>query len=579
MTAEPSRQPRLGGAVGAVGVTLLALVLRLWKLGAPHKLIFDETYYVKDAYSLLTRGVELKWAEEANAAFEAGDFSGLLADPAYVVHPPVGKWLIAFGMWLFGPESSFGWRFSAAIAGTLGVLLTILIGWRLFRSQALGLLAGLLVAVDGISLVLSRSGLLDIFLMLFALLALWLVLKDRAVMDRRLAERMRQPIGHGPTGAPIYPGRRVQPVRPGGPDGIGKPGEDGIGKPGKPGKPSKPSGPREPGGPGLGMRWYLLGAGVALGLACGVKWSGLYFLAVYGLLVVCWDAAARRRAGLRGWLWTAVWRDGLKAFALMVPVALVVYVASWTGWLATKAGYHRDWAQTHPGEGVQWLPDGLRSLVKYHQEAWGFHTTLTSEHDYESNPALWLLQARPTSFFYESEPTCAAASCSQAITALGNPLIWWVGVIALGVVVYQAIVWADRRAWAILCGYVAGYVPWLFFAERTIFTFYTVAFVPFVTLALAYAAGVVIGPVGVGRAGLRSAGVRSAGGSVLGGVSGFAGVSGSAERAARGPAPVVIVGVVVALMLFVSAFFWPIWTAESVPYQFWQMHMWFSSWV
>lgn len=541
-------------------MTLLALLMRLWKLGTPHKLMFDETYYVKDAYSLLTHGVEMNWAEEANKLFEAGDFSGQLGTPAYVVHPPLGKWLIALGMWLFGPESSFGWRFSCAIAGTLAVLLTILIGWRLFQSQALGLIAGLLLAVDGISLVLSRSGLLDVFLMTFALLALWLILKDRAVMDQRLAERMRRPLGHGPTGAPLYADLRY--------------------------------------GPGLGMRWYLLGAGVALGMACGIKWSGLYFLAVYGLLVVAWDAAARRRAGIKLWLWAGCWRDGVKAFGLLVPVALVTYVACWSGWLATKTGYFRDWATTHPGEGVGWLPAGLRSLVAYHQQAWGFHTSLTSEHDYQSNPALWLLQARPTSFFYESEPTCGAEACSQAVTALGNPLVWWVGILALGVVLYQAVVWADRRAWVIVCGYLAGYVPWLFFAQRTIFTFYTVAFVPFVTLALAYAAGVLIGPgrAGTGAGAWAGAARRAAprGPLPLAASELPAPLSHDAAvlvdphararlRVARHlsikPGPIMVVGVAVALMLFVSAFFWPIWTAQSVSYHFWQMHMWFHSWI
>ncbi|MDR2113663.1 MAG: glycosyltransferase family 39 protein, partial [Bifidobacteriaceae bacterium] len=179
----------------------------------------------------------MNWDKDIDSQFAQGDFSGLQTTGSYVVHPPVGKWLIALGMALWGPESSVGWRFSTAVAGTLGVLLVVLVGWRLLRSQTLGVLAGLLLAVDGMAVVLSRTGLLDVFIMLFALLAFWLILKDRDLMDRRLETRMRLPVGHGPTGAPIYPSRQW--------------------------------------GPGLGMRWYLLGAGVSLGLACGVKWSGL----------------------------------------------------------------------------------------------------------------------------------------------------------------------------------------------------------------------------------------------------------------------------------------------------------------
>jgi dolichyl-phosphate-mannose--protein O-mannosyl transferase len=536
----------------ALAITLLGGLLRFWKLGNPVKLIFDETYYVKDAYSLLRHGVELQWAEDANDLFIQGDFSGIETAGEYVAHPPVGKWLIALGMWLFGPESSVGWRFSTALCGTVAVFLVILVGWRLFNSQGLGLLAGLLLAVDGVGIVLSRTALLDIFLMFFALLGFWLVLKDRAVMDARLDRAMVRVRGYGPGGEPRYANRNF--------------------------------------GPRLGMRWYLLAAGVAFGLAAGVKWSGLFFLAAFGVLTVAWDAAARRRAGVRYWLPAGLFRDGAKAFVAMVPTALVVYVVSWSGWLATTNGYYRDWAQNNPGLGIQWLPGALRALIAYHQELYGFHTSLTSEHDYQSNPALWLFQARPTSFFYESEPTCGFDSCSQAVTALGNPLIWWFGVAALVAVLYNAVIWADRRAWAILMGYIGGYLPWLFYAQRTIFTFYTVAFVPFVVLAVAYAAGRLIGPPNPALGDHRFAFALEdrplwrfiPGGGAL----------------ARWPAPiptawtvrskrpisrrgsaVTAILVALALILVVSAFFYPIWAAESVAYIFWHAHMWFPSWI
>lgn len=549
---------------GPFAVTVLGGALRFWNLEAPYTLMFDETYYVKDAYSLMRRGYESKWAEDMDHLFAAGDFSAMLTDPSYAVHPPVGKWLIGLGMWLFGPDSSFGWRFSTALFGTAAVFLVILVGWRLFNSQALGLIAGLLLAVDGIGIVLSRTGLLDVFLMFFALLGFWFTLKDRAVMDERLALALRTPVGHGANGAPRYPGRVY--------------------------------------GPRLGMRWHLVGAGVALGLATGVKWSGLFFLAAFGALVVAWDAAARRRAGVRRWVAAGCLLDGVKAFLLMVPVAFVVYVGSWTGWLMTKGGYFRDWADKNPGEGVLWLPAPLRSLLHYHLEAYKFHTTLTSEHTYMSNPALWLIQQRPTCVYYTTHPTCSSAECSQEILALGNPLIWWFGVIALGVVIYNAVVWADRRCWAILMGYVGGYLPWLFYAHRTIFNFYTVAFLPYVVLALAYAAGRLIGPP-VGSDGAAGLGIaRAPARAVSGRAVGEFGDLRPAARGARWPADlgaaalspfarpadpqprrrrraIIAVTVLLSLILFMSAFFWPIWSAGSVPKIFWQLHMWMPSWI
>ncbi|MDR0366311.1 MAG: phospholipid carrier-dependent glycosyltransferase [Bifidobacteriaceae bacterium] len=493
---------------GPVFVTAVGGLIRFWNLGGPKQLMFDETYYVKDAFALMTHGYEVNWTEDANTGFVIGDMSGMLDTGSYVVHPPLGKWLIGVGMWVGGPESPFSWRLSAAVAGTLLIWVTILVGWRLFKSQPLGLLAGLLVAVDGIAVVMSRTGLLDIFLALFVMLAAWLILKDRAVMDQRLDRLLSTPVGHGPYGAPLYRSRLF--------------------------------------GPRLGMRWYLLGAGASLGAACAVKWSGLWFLAVFGLLVVCWDAAARRRRGIEQWLLGAVWLDGVKAFCLTVPVALAVYVSSWSGWLATRGGYYRNWAEYHPNGPFSWLPDGLRSLIHYHREAYSFHVGLTTEHVYESSPFGWLLQLRPTAFMYTYDPTCGADNCRQAVTALGNPLIWWLGVAALLLVVYAAVVWADSRAWFIFAGYLAGYVPWLFYSHRTIFTFYSVSFMPFLALALAYAAGRIIGPAARPRH----------------------------SQAFRLKA----LAIALIAVVFVSAFFYPIWSGASISDTYWQMHMWLPAW-
>ncbi|MFM2024464.1 MAG: Dolichyl-phosphate-mannose-protein mannosyltransferase, partial [Actinomycetota bacterium] len=36
---------------GVIPIILLASVTRLWDLGSTNKLVFDETYYVKDSYT------------------------------------------------------------------------------------------------------------------------------------------------------------------------------------------------------------------------------------------------------------------------------------------------------------------------------------------------------------------------------------------------------------------------------------------------------------------------------------------------------------------------------------------------
>jgi dolichyl-phosphate-mannose--protein O-mannosyl transferase len=89
---------------------------------------------------------------------------GLFTDePAQVVHPEVGKWMIAAGQWAFGMDP-FGWRVAAAFFGALTVLVLARLVRRLTGSTLLGCLAGLLLTFDGLHLVMSRTALLDVFL-------------------------------------------------------------------------------------------------------------------------------------------------------------------------------------------------------------------------------------------------------------------------------------------------------------------------------------------------------------------------------------------------------------------------------
>jgi dolichyl-phosphate-mannose-protein mannosyltransferase len=138
-----------------------ALTLRLWRLNLPKGYIFDEVYYAKNAASLITDGVELNEQGESE----------------FVVHPPLGKWLIGVGIKLFG-NNEFGWRVIAAVIGSASVLLIYLIVQRLFNSLFLSNIAAALFALDGLHLVMSRVALLDIFLTFFILLSFYLILRN-----------------------------------------------------------------------------------------------------------------------------------------------------------------------------------------------------------------------------------------------------------------------------------------------------------------------------------------------------------------------------------------------------------------
>ncbi|MBI3429456.1 MAG: glycosyltransferase family 39 protein [Actinobacteria bacterium] len=142
-------------------IALISFVLRLWNLSTPKGLVFDEVYYVNGARDFLRYGVEVTGSS-----------------PEFVVHPPVGKWSIALGIKFFG-NSEFGWRFTVALAGAITIYLIGRIAQRLFHNPILSGLASLLMALDGLNLVHSRTALLDLILTLFILLAVYAWLKNQ----------------------------------------------------------------------------------------------------------------------------------------------------------------------------------------------------------------------------------------------------------------------------------------------------------------------------------------------------------------------------------------------------------------
>ena len=484
--------------LGFALVMLVASVTRLWNLALPKKLVFDETYYVKDALSLSQEGHERNWPEGANLGFESGNSFIYLSDPAFVVHPPFGKWLIASGMWLLGPDNPAGWRISTALLGIATVALLMLVAYKLFGSSLLALAAGFFLAIDGLAITMSRTALLDAPLTFFLLLGFYFFLIDQEESRVRIA-------GAIATGSSTL----------------------------------------------IWFRPWLMLAGLTLGAATAIKWSGLYLLAAIGLYVVFSELALRRNAGEKYWLKKGLVSQGLLSFVNLIPPSLGVYLTTWLGWINTSGGYSRNWAESNSLPGAfGFLPNWAQSLWSYHEAIYKFHIGLSTEHAYQSHPLNWLLGIRPTAFFYETYPSgqlgCELETeCSMAITALGNPLIWVSATVALIYLIYRYFKARERVVGLVLLGVAALYLPWLLFPERTVFQFYAVSFQPWMILALVLALQV-----------------------------GYRVVASSKPALARG-----FLAAFFALALALSLFFLPINIGILLPFEQWQIRMWLPSWI
>ena len=500
----------------ALLVTGFGAFLRFDRLAVPRALSFDETYYAKDAWSILRHGVE--WCtvskpnvpDYANQLIQAGKTNIFGTCPGgghgeYVVQPEMGKLLIAVGEWLFG-LNSFGWRFMSAVFGSLAILLICRIARRMTRSTLLGCIAGLLMSLDGLEFVLSRTGILDIFLMFFVLAAFGCMLIDRDESRARLAGLVA-------------------------------------------------GGPVDEAGPRLGIRKWRVLAGVFAGLAIATKWDAVWYLIGFAVLGTLWDTGARRAAGLRSFIRGALTRDGIWLPVTFVVIPFIVYVATWSNWLITGTGYDRDYGQTH---GVTTpVISALYSLYEYHLEAIRFGLGLNTPHFYQSQPWDWLLMTRPVAFYYQgyNNPVpgpahfCPKTGCvgpiwSQEVLALGTPAIWWA---AIGALVFCLAWWLLHRDWragAVLCGIVAGWLPWFPLVSRTKFFYYALEFEPFLILSLTLCLGLIIGKASASL--LR----RSLGASVAGAY------------------------LIIVLLMF--SYFYPVFAAKVITYPDWLDRMWYT---
>lgn len=425
---------RARGWVMTAVITALAALTRFINLGSPTDAgtpIFDEKHYAPQAWQMLgNHGVE--------------------DNPGYglVVHPPVGKQLIAVGEALFG-YTGLGWRFTGAVLGVIMVLIVARTVRRITRSTLVGGIAGLLLIADSVSFLAARTALLDGFLTFFVVAAFGALIVDRD----QVRQRMHRAAVQGRIGATRW-------------------------------------------GPRLGVRWWRFGAGVLLGLACATKWSGLYFVVFFTALSLAFDIAARRAYRVpRPWLGVLRRDVGPTGYALWV-IPFGVYLASYAPWFASETAISRYEAGRSIGvTGPVGVPDALRSLWHYTFKAYKFHSGLSNaagnHHPWESKPWSWPMSLRPVLYAIDQQdvPGCGAQSCVKAVMLVGTPAMWWLAVPVLLYAAWRMLVRRDWRYTVVLVGYCAGWLPWFVDIDRQMYFFYAVVMAPFLVMAIALICG------------------------------------------------------------------------------------------
>ncbi|MDO5033028.1 dolichyl-phosphate-mannose--protein mannosyltransferase [Corynebacterium sp.] len=425
-------------------IGFLALVTRFAGLTSPVSQgtpIFDEKHYVPQAWDMV-----LSWDNLFLGGIESNPGYGL------VVHPPLAKQIIALSEAVFG-YTPLGWRFMTALFGAGTVLLTMALARQLSKSWQVATLAGLLAVCDGVLLVSSKFGMLDIFQVFFVVAAAWALTHDHEQMRQRLHTAFIS----GTMGDSDF-------------------------------------------GPRFGFRWWRFSAGVMLGLALGVKWSGLYYIMFFGLMSVFSDLALRRRYGVRRYVVGTLVRDTPAALASLVAVPAALYLWSWRAWFADETAVYRHAkvdGTIEDGSLLMLLPEPLAGWFYYHFSVLEFHASLTSSgghsHPWDSKPWAWLVGARPILYYSSTDIQCGEDTCRRMLFLFGTPAIWWAVIPAVLWGLWSLIVRRNRAFLIPLVGFAAGFLPWLAAFDRQMYFFYAAAFIPFVIVLIALALGQMIG--------------------------------------------------------------------------------------
>jgi dolichyl-phosphate-mannose-protein mannosyltransferase len=463
--------------IALIFIIVFTSFTRLWRLGEPDNCYFDEVYFP-------TTGAEILHGQK-----DAWEYYG-----HENTHPPLSKLAMAAGQGIYGHKDynnaadgnhcwgddadeakrtdadwlydPVGWRMPGALAGIGAVIFMFLLGRALFHSDIAGLASSFLLAVDGLAFAHARIGTPDSMVLFFIVGTLYFLVTNRWALSGvmlgagaatkwnaafivfpvilyflwRFYVRWRdaQPARE------LIPAERVLTI------GAGLIAAGGV----------------------AAVPLYIIESHLStlvVGVSGGLAALGV-FVIIGGVIAILTDPILRSKERARVYTQTAL---SFPIFFIALPFA--VYMATYIPMFA--AGWDLDhW---------RYLSD----------EAYKFHSNLSTPHGWQSDFWQWPIDARPV--FFEVQGYAK-------IYNLGNPIVFWMSLPALGFALWQGVkfirlrvnpgsvisVWGrlgERQA-ALLFVFVCWLVLWLFWATnpRTLFFYHYIPAFVFAVLALGY---------------------------------------------------------------------------------------------
>jgi len=201
---------------------------------------------------------------------------------------------------------------------------------------------------------------------------------------------------------------------------------------------------------------YLFFTSLTLGFAIASKWSGIYAIAGVGLYIV-FNQFRKKGVDFK--------------WVLLLVIPAFVYLLS----------YGQFWLQGHT----------IKDFIDLNKQIWWYENRRDLQHNYATTPLYcvpkgvdgpktfcpWVLDVRGVYFSYESYGQKAGY-----IYAIGNPLIFWFGVLAISYLIGKYLEEKKREYLLIILGYFIFWVPWIF-TPRILFLHHYLPSLPFLSIA------------------------------------------------------------------------------------------------
>lgn len=344
-------------------------------------------------------------------------------------HPPLGKAIMAVGILIFG-MCPFGWRFMGTLVGVLMIPVIYLLGRRLTKSTWLAAVTTILLTFDFMHFAQTRIATIDVYVTFFIMLMYYFMLKyyQMSFYDTPLKKT-------------FIP---------------------------------------------------LACSGACMGLACASKWTGVYggvgLAVVFGVVMLrrymeyryalkdpkgeAVDAETDRRISHK----SIIDNYGLNTMKTLVFCVGVFVIVPIIIYASAYIPYNDMGAEG----GTKNRP--FAEKVLYNQsQMYDYHSNLEATHPYESTWYQWPVMSRPILYYLESIDD----TYKSGISSFGNPLVWWVGILAFIFMLYLIFMKKDRIALFLTVGYLAEYLPWMM-VSRCTFIYHYFPSVPFVVMMIGY---------------------------------------------------------------------------------------------